>query len=152
MCVLAAAQVKGGQANSNQLVFQIWHKEEGHKGEVFERLRAVLSNLTDLNNSFHRGMHPCAVIGFGVIVQVLREVAGNHIFGLGFSALGNQWTSLSVRYTYAVCVRDAETCCTAVVMYGLVRASFLCNGDFYVSVPAFPVLYCVLCYHIAGVL
>lgn len=51
ICGLTA---KGGPPNSSQLILQVWHKDESYKGAVYDKLKTVLSKLTDINNSYYR--------------------------------------------------------------------------------------------------
>eukprot|EP00667_Euglena_gracilis_P026222 EG_transcript_31388 len=39
----------------NQLIFQVWNKDESHKGAVYDKLKAVLGKAMTSNNSFYRG-------------------------------------------------------------------------------------------------
>eukprot|EP00993_Chasmostoma_nieuportense_P004006 NODE_4691_length_753_cov_98.857827_g4531_i0.p1 GENE.NODE_4691_length_753_cov_98.857827_g4531_i0~~NODE_4691_length_753_cov_98.857827_g4531_i0.p1 ORF type:complete len:207 (+),score=43.61 NODE_4691_length_753_cov_98.857827_g4531_i0:45-665(+) len=46
--------VKGGPPSSNQLIFQVWNKEEASRGVVLDKLRNVLGRLTRLDTSSYK--------------------------------------------------------------------------------------------------
>jgi len=53
---VCGVSVKPGPSTSNQMIFQLWHRDECHKGAIYDRLKTVLSKVTDMNNSFYRSI------------------------------------------------------------------------------------------------
>eukprot|EP00668_Euglena_longa_P028903 GGOE01036237.1.p1 GENE.GGOE01036237.1~~GGOE01036237.1.p1 ORF type:complete len:213 (+),score=32.07 GGOE01036237.1:34-639(+) len=45
---------KVAPTDPNQLVFQVWNRDEAHKGAVYDKLKAVLGKISVLSNSFYR--------------------------------------------------------------------------------------------------
>ena len=53
---VCGVSVKPGPSTSNQMIFQLWHRDECHKGAIYDRLKTVLSKVTDMNTSFCRSI------------------------------------------------------------------------------------------------
>eukprot|EP01006_Ploeotia_vitrea_P057293 TRINITY_DN68164_c7_g2_i1.p1 TRINITY_DN68164_c7_g2~~TRINITY_DN68164_c7_g2_i1.p1 ORF type:complete len:208 (+),score=21.44 TRINITY_DN68164_c7_g2_i1:39-662(+) len=51
---ICGVTAKGGATTANQLIFQVWHKNQEHKAAVFEKLKSLLSKIAELSSMFYK--------------------------------------------------------------------------------------------------